>query len=106
MQPKASVFMTKMYSLTVIWLADPDPRLLDTIANQMHMKIRPGGVLMYKGNKSSGSFGEAALPRAFFAPPLFITLFLTGLESVSLDIASEHMATLRAFLRNSKKHYG
>ena len=98
--------MTKMYTLTVIWLADPDPWLLDTVTNQKHMKIRPGGVLMYKGNKSSGSFGEAALPRASFAPPLVITLFLTGLESVSLDIASDHMATLRAFLHNSKKCYG
>lgn len=58
--------------------------------------IRPGGVLICKGNKSSGSLGEA-LPRASFAPPLVITLSLPGLKSVSLDIASAHMAALKAF---------
>jgi len=42
---------------------------------------------MHEENKSSGSFGEAYLTRASFAPPLVITLFLTGLESLSLDIA-------------------
>lgn len=98
--------MTTMYTLAVKWLADPGPWLLDTITNQNHVKIRPGGVLVYKGNKSSGSFGEATLPRASFAPPLVITLLLTGLESVSLDIASDHMATLRAFLHNGEKSYG
>lgn len=98
--------MTHMYTLTVIWLADPDSWLLDAITNEKHMKIRPGSVLMYKGNKSSDSFGEATLPRASFAPPRVITLFLTGLEIVSQDIASDHMATLRAFLHNSKESYG
>lgn len=58
--------------------------------------IRPGGVLICRGNKSSGSLGEA-LPGASFAPPLVITLSLPGLKSVSLDIASAHMATLKAF---------
>lgn len=70
--------MTKMYALTSGWPTDPDPQLLETITNEKHVKIRPGNVLMYKGNKSvsffSQSFGEATLPTASFAPPL-ITFF-------------------------------
>lgn len=61
---------------------------------------------MYKGNKSSGISGEVSLHRASFAPPLIFTLYLTGLESVSLDIASDHMVTLRAFLHSNKKNDG
>ena len=67
------------------------------------MKITTGGDLMYRGNKLSGSFGETTMPRVFFAPPLVTTLLLTGLKRVSLDIASYHTVTLRAFLHKGKK---
>lgn len=58
---------------------------------------------MYEGSKS-GSFGEATFPRAFFAPPLIVALLLVGLESVSLDIASDHMVTLRAFFAQQSEN--
>lgn len=52
---------------------------------------------MHREKKSSSISREASLPGASFAPPLISTLYLTGLESVSLDIALDHMVTPRAF---------
>lgn len=60
---------------------------------------------MHREKKSSGISGEASLPEASFAPPLISTLYFTGLGSVSLDIALDHMATPRAFLHSGKKSY-
>lgn len=73
------------------------------LQSKKRINTRSEGVLMHRENKSSGISGEASLPRVSFAAPLISTLYLTGLESVSLDIASDHMATPRVFCTAVRK---